>query len=150
MSAETKCADCTYLESRGYAMTKRLADGVGVDEAVEKVIAAMKAQKFGLPPGTTNMKAGEIMVAKGLSTELKKFRMLGFCSPPEAHTVMTTEPILALFLPCSCIVVETPAGHTEIAIIDPLAMMGFSTKKDELMEVVTNVRSRLQAALQAV
>ena len=136
----------TALKS-AYTLSRRMPDGVTVDQAVERLTASMKKQKFGLPPGTTNMKAGEIFVKKGLATEVQPYRLIGYCSPPEAFKVLKTEPSAGVFLPCTALIMQTDDGHVEIAVQDPLTMLGIISKKDELLDTIHAVRRRVLTAI---
>jgi uncharacterized protein (DUF302 family) len=122
----------------------RTVDG-GFDDAVAKVVAALKSEGFGV---LTEIDVAATMKQK-LGVEFRKYRILGACNPPLAHKALTAEDKIGVMLPCNVIVQETPAGKTEIAAIDPRAAME-RVGNPALEEIAQDVARRLERVVAAV
>lgn len=89
------------------------------EEARERVIAALKAEGFGV--------LSEIDVKATLKTKIdadfRKYTILGACNPHLANRAFNTDLGVGLLLPCNVIVYEEGAGSV-VSIVEPLAMIG--------------------------
>jgi uncharacterized protein (DUF302 family) len=90
------------------------------EQALEKVIQALKAEGFGV---LTTIDVQKTMKEK-LNADFRKYVILGVCNPPLAHQALTARPEIGLLLPCNVIVYEE-GDQTIVSIIDPLSMMNF-------------------------
>ena len=122
----------------------RMVD-VGFDDAVAKVVAALKTEGFGV---LTEIDVATTMKQR-LGLDFRKYRILGACNPPLAHKALTAEDKIGVMLPCNVIVQETAAGKTEIAAIDPRAAME-RVGNPALAEIAQDVAGRLERVVAAV
>jgi uncharacterized protein (DUF302 family) len=76
--------------------------------------------------------------------------VLGFCSPPHALKAMMTEPSAALLVPCNVCIAVTEDGVVEVSAVDPYAMLGVLNRKDELRELVEEVRTMIKQGLAGI
>ena len=111
------------------------------EQAVEYVKKALASEGFGV--------LCEIDVAatfaKKLGTEYPPTVILGACNPTLAHRALTTEPELALLLPCNVVVTQRD-GRTTVAAIDATAMLGI-VGNAELDMIAKDVNARLASVL---
>jgi uncharacterized protein (DUF302 family) len=117
----------------------------GFDDAVAKVIAALKDEGFGV---LTEIDVAATMKQK-LGVEFRKYRILSACNPPLAHKALNAEDKIGVMLPCNVIVQETAPGRAEIAAIDPRAAME-RVDNPELAEIARDVARRLERVVAAV
>lgn len=115
---------------------------VPFDAAIEKVIAALKEEGFGI---LTDIDVRSTLKAK-LGIDLKPYRILGACNPQLAHRALQAEDKIGVMLPCNVILQELSNGEIEVATIDPTVSME-RVGKPALSEVAETVRSKLSAVL---
>lgn len=117
----------------------------GFNEAVERTIAALKNEGFGV---LTDIDVQATLKAK-LGVDFRPYRILGACNPPIAHKALQLEDKLGAMLPCNVIVQERPDRRVEVSAVDPLAGME-RTGNVALRDIAGDVRQRLERALAAV
>ena len=115
------------------------------DEALTQVTAALKAEGFGV---LTEIDVKETLKKK-LDVDFRPYKILGACNPPLAYRALSTVPEVGLLLPCNVTVSYVEDRVTEIAIIDPLSMLGFVQHPD-LEPVAEEARARLERVAQAL
>lgn len=81
-----------------------------------------------------------------LGADLRRYRILGACSPPLAHQALVAEDKIGVMLPCNVIVQEHVPGDVEVATIDPTAAMA-ATGSEALRPLAETVREKLAATL---
>lgn len=125
-----------------YTMTITLDADLADAEA--RVRSALQEQGFGIlseidVQATLNEKLGE---------DIGGYKILGACNPPLARKAIDIDPDVGALLPCNVLLRANPAGGTDVAAADPLAMLALGP--DGLKDVADDARARLQAALNAL
>ena len=115
------------------------------DEALTQVTAALKAEGFGV---LTEIDMKETLKKK-LDVDFRPYKILGACNPPLAYRALSTAPEVGLLLPCNVTVSYVEEHVTEIAIIDPVSMLGFVNHPD-LEPVAEEARARLDRVAKAL
>jgi uncharacterized protein (DUF302 family) len=126
-----------------YYFEKKLT-GVTFDEAVERTIAALKEEGFGI------LTEADIQATmkKKLGEDFRPYKILGACSPPYAFQALQSEDKIGTMLPCNVIVQQWDDG-VEVAAVDPVASM-LAIDNPDLATVATEIRAKLQAAVDRV
>ena len=133
-----------------YGLSVRVP-GITFEEAREKVVSSFSAAGFGLPPGTTDLNMAGIFNKKFPGQfDLPQMQVIGFCSPPHALKALTIEKSASLLVPCNVVIAETQDGCIEVAAIDPYAILGIVNRKDEMRELVEEVRTMIKAGLDGI
>lgn len=114
------------------------------EEAVEKVIAALKVEGFGVLT-EIDVKA---TLKKKLDADFRNYVILGACNPPLAHRALSTQLEIGLLLPCNVIVYEEEGGSV-VSIVDPLSMMQMAGA-EALQPVAAEARARLERVRDAL
>jgi uncharacterized protein (DUF302 family) len=114
------------------------------EQAVDKVIAALKTEGFGVLT-EVDVKA---TLKKKLDADFRKYVILGACNPPLAHRALSTNLSIGLLLPCNAVVYEEGSGSV-VAILDPLSMLDI-VDIPELAPVAQEARERLERVIAAV
>jgi uncharacterized protein (DUF302 family) len=112
------------------------------ETALQKTIAALKAQGFGV---LTEIDVKKTMKAK-LDLNFKRYVILGACNPRLAHQALTAEEDLGLLLPCNVVVYEQDGGGSVVAMLDP-KMMSSVTANPALADVAEKAGALLDKAL---
>jgi uncharacterized protein (DUF302 family) len=123
---------------------KKIEVPLGFDEAVERIVAALKANGFGV---LTEIDVKKTLKAK-IDQEFKRYVILGACNPKLAFKALSAEEDIGLLLPCNVVVYEKDRGSV-IGIVDP-GMMSTMTDSPALTEVANEVGALLETALEAV
>ena len=125
-----------------YAFRSKLDLSYG--QAIEKVIAALKEEGFGI---LTQIDVKETLKTK-LDVDFRNYTILGACNPPLAHQSLNVELEIGLLLPCNVIVYEE-AGGSAVAILDPISML--NVVDDPALEPVSQeARTRLKRVIESL
>ena len=89
--------------------------------ALDRVVAALKTEGFGV---LTEIDVQDTLKKK-LNVDFRRYRILGACNPTLAHRALEAAPEVGLLLPCNVVVSAVDDQHTDVSIVDPLAMLGF-------------------------
>ncbi len=115
------------------------------DNALVQVVAALKAEGFGV---LTEIDVKDTLKKK-LDVDFRPYKILGACNPPLAYRALSTAPEVGLLLPCNVTVSYIEDNVTEVAIIDPLSMLGF-VQHPNLEPVAEEARARLDRVAKAL
>ena len=115
------------------------------DEALTRVTAALKAEGFGV---LTEIDVKETLKKK-LDVDFRPYKILGACNPPLAYRALSAAPEAGLLLPCNVTVAYVEDNVTEVAIVDPLSMLGIINHPD-LEPVAAEARARLERVAAAL
>lgn len=112
------------------------------EQALERVIQALKAQGFGVLT-RIDVKA---TLKERLGEDFRPYMILGACNPPLAHRALTSDPVLGLMLPCNVTVEADDQGGSIVRIANPEVMMKAGDMGDSqvLNEVAALARQRLE------
>jgi uncharacterized protein (DUF302 family) len=122
-----------------YAFSKRL-EGVSVEEAIERVTEALKANGFGV---LTKIDVKETLKNK-IGVDFRPYVILGACNPKLAHKALQGESMIGLLLPCNVVVQEWDGGAL-VSFADPKAMFELAPDAP-IEEVAKEARRLLQSA----
>jgi uncharacterized protein (DUF302 family) len=115
------------------------------ERAVEKVIAALKAEGFGV---ITRIDVKATLKEK-LDIDFRPYVILGACNPPLAYRALQSEPRVGVLLPCNVTVEEGDDGAL-VSIVNPDAMLGALGDNEAICEVAAEARARLQRVADAL
>lgn len=115
------------------------------DETVEKTIAELKAQGFGV---LTEIDVTQTLKKK-LNADFRPYRILGACNPPYAYKALQSEDKIGTMLPCNVIVQQMEDGRIEVAAIDPAASMS-AVDNPELQGIAEQIREKLKTVIDSI
>jgi uncharacterized protein (DUF302 family) len=103
------------------------------------VTAALKTEGFGV---LTEIDVQATLKNK-IDVDVRPYKILGACNPTLAHRALAAEAEVGLLLPCNVTVAQLENGEIDVAIVDPLAMLGV-VSNPEVRPVADEARARLQ------
>lgn len=115
------------------------------DAVLGRVVEALKAEGFGV---LTEIDVRDTLKKK-LDVDFRPYKILGACNPTLAHRALMTAPEVGLLLPCNVTVEHLDDGRVQVAIIDPLLMMGV-VQDSSLQPVAEEAQQRLSRVIQAL
>ncbi len=115
------------------------------DEAIEKVIASLKKEGFGI---LTEIDVKQTLKKK-LDVDFHNYKILGACNPPFAYKALQAEDKIGTMLPCNVIVQEEKEGEIEVAAVDPVASMKAIDNPD-LFGIAQQVRDKLKKVVMSL
>ena len=118
-----------------------------IEEVRGRVIAALKAQGFGI---LTEIDVQKTLKEK-IGADIEPYLILGACNPQLAHTALTVDRTIGLLLPCN-VVLRRLGQEVEVSILDPELMFRVVAPETQkaLATLPQEAKSRLQAALAAL
>jgi uncharacterized protein (DUF302 family) len=119
--------------------------GVDYETALTRTVDALKVEGFGV---LTEIDVKETLKKK-LGVDFPSYKILGACNPPLAYRALTAAPEVGLLLPCNVTVRQLEDGRIEVAMIDPLMMMGVISNP-ALKPIADEARARLERVAQAL
>jgi len=132
-----------------YQMENKIGMNVKMDTdfitALTRVTEALKVEGFGV---LTEIDVKETMKNK-LGLDFPPYKILGACNPSLSHRALTIAPEVGLLLPCNVTVRLLDDNTVEIALIDPLVMLGVITNP-AVNEVAQEARVRLERVAAAL
>jgi len=111
---------------------------VDFDSAYALTVDALKTEGFGV---LTEIDVRETMKKK-LGVDFPAYKILGACNPPLAHQALTAAPEVGLLLPCNVTIRQLEDGGVEVALVDPLSMLGVVPDPD-IQPVAEQAAARL-------
>ena len=127
-----------------YGYTRKLR-GVSVDQAIDRITAALKTEGFGV---LTRIDVKETLKAK-IGADFRRYVILGACNPHLAFKSLSVELGLGLLLPCNVTVFEGDEGETVVQVVKPQAMFEI-IHKPELEPLAAEADAKLKRALEAI
>lgn len=115
------------------------------DDAVERVMTALKQEGFGV---LSDINVQGAMKEK-LGLDMPAYRILGACNPPLAHKALQADPDIGLLLPCNVVVRQDGEGRVTVAIVDPMVMMEM-VKQPEVQQVAEDAARRLRRVCESL
>ena len=125
-----------------YGFTKEL--DIPYETVVEQAREALKKEGFGV---LTEIDVKGKMKEK-LGLDMKKYIILGACSPPNAYKAILTEENIGLMLPCNVVVYER-AGKTVLSMIRSTVAMKMIDNA-ELQKIAEAIEGQLKKAFDAI
>ena len=110
-----------------------------------RVIEALKTEGYGV---LTEIDVKDTLKKK-LGVDFRSYKILGACNPSLAHRALTIAPETGLLLPCNVTISQVEEGVTEVALIDPLAMLGIIPNPD-LRPIAEEAKARLDRVAAAL
>jgi len=110
--------------------------------AIEQVTAALKSEGFGV---LTEIDVQATFKQK-LDVDFRPYQILGACNPALAHRALMATGEVGLLLPCNVTVAQAGDNAIEIAIVDPIAMLGVM-QHPELEAIANEAREKLERVL---
>lgn len=110
-----------------------------IEEAIEEVTNALKAEGFGI---LTEIDV-QATLKKKLDVDFRPYKILGACNPPFAYKALQAEEKIGTMLPCNVIVQSQGEGKVEVSAIDPVASM-MAVENESLGEVAEVIREKLE------
>ena len=130
----------TTTAYRTYGFERPLPN-VTVEQALERVAAALKQEGFGI---LTTIDVKETLNKK-LGVDFRPYLILGACNPTLAHKALCIDAQVGLLLPCNVVIQEAPGGVI-VSIVDPRAMF-MVVDNPRLAPVVDEVDERLRRVI---
>ena len=132
------------MTEASYGITRNLGK-TGFAEALERVIAALKGEGFGV---LTEIDVKATLKRK-LDVDFRNYRILGACNPSLAHRALGGELLIGLLLPCNVVVFEEGDGTVTVSAIKPAEMFKVVNNPD-LRGIADEVEAKLRRALGAI
>lgn len=112
------------------------------EEALVRVPEALKSEGFGVLTeidiqGTLKQKLG---------VDFRRYKILGACNPPLAHSALQAELEIGIMLPCNVVVYEGDDGKAVVLAMDPTTTMA-GAGNPKLVELAATVKEKLTRAL---
>jgi len=117
----------------------------GMDDAIEKVTAALADEGFGILSDIDVQAA----LKKKIGVERPAYRILGACSPNYANLALQADPDIGLLLPCNVVVREEDDGAVTVLFMDPNAVLAL-VEQPGVEVLASEVRERLMRVRDAI
>lgn len=115
------------------------------DEAVEKVVAGLKKEGFGV---LTDIDIKATLKEK-IGKEFNNYRILGACNPNFAYEGLLSEEELGILLPCNVIIYDRDGGETVVSAVDPRKVLGVADN-DEMLKLATQVGDHMHRVIDSL
>lgn len=128
-----------------YKIGKTVRLHTDFETAQALVTEALKAEGFGVLT-EIDVKA---TLKKKLDVDFRPYKILGACNPSLAYRALSATPEVGLLLPCNVTIAEVEDGLTEVALVDPVAMLGV-LPHEALKPVAEEAAARLERVAQSL
>jgi uncharacterized protein (DUF302 family) len=125
-----------------YGITRRI-QGVGLDEAKRRTVAALAAEGFGV---LTEIDV-QATLKKKLDVEMAPYVILGACNPKLAHQALAQAPAIGLLLPCN-VVLAQDGEDIVVSAASPRAMFSIVKGVEGIEAVAADAEARLRRAVE--
>lgn len=115
-----------------------------IEKATEIIKNELQKEGFGI---VTQFDVNKALKEK-MDLDFRPYRILGACNPPFALKSINAEDKIGTFLPCN-VMLQEENGKTEIAIINPVAMMQ-SVENKEMKAIAKEIAIKLSSALSKI
>ena len=115
------------------------------EQALEKTIAALKAEGFGV---LTEIDVKATLKQK-LNADFRRYVILGACNPPLAHRALSANLDVGLLLPCNVTVYEEGDGAV-VTAVDPVAMLSMMKDDQVVWDVAEEAKAKLKRAIESL
>lgn len=112
--------------SAGDGLSYNAELAVGFDRAIEQVTAALKTEGFGIV-SRIDM---HTTFKKKLGLDTSPHTILGACNPKFAYKAVSTQPEVALMLPCNVTLQQLEAQRVIVRLVNPMTMMTVGAFQD--------------------
>jgi uncharacterized protein (DUF302 family) len=118
------------------------------DQALEKVITALKAEGFGV---VTSIDVRATFHEK-LGEDFRSYTILGACNPSLAHRALIQDPVVGLLLPCNVTVEEDSEDRSVVRFANPEAILTIGGLQEDstINGVAREARARLERVADAL
>lgn len=129
------------MKQTKYAFTKTV--DLKYEQAIDKVTDELKKEGFGILADIDV----QATLKKKLDVDIKPYKILGACNPPNAYKALQAEEQIGLMLPCNVIVYVNDNDETVVAAVDPVASMQ-AVGNVQLNSVAKNIQSKLKVVIE--
>jgi uncharacterized protein (DUF302 family) len=129
-----------------FGITKKLAPGIDMEQAIESVTASLKKVGFGV---LTSIDI-QATLKKKIDEDIQPYVILGACNPKLAHKALSSMPAVGLLLPCNVVVTKDASdGNIVVSAMDPISL--FSVIDDpEVAPLAEEVKDLVQSAIDSL
>jgi len=125
-----------------YGYSKRL--NIPFDEAIEKTIAALKQEGFGVLMDIDIKKT----LKEKINADFKQYRILGACNPKRAYGALQSEDEIGLLLPCNVVVYEKDDGVV-VSMLRPTALFSL-VDNPSIAPLAEEVEKNIKRAIDSI
>ncbi len=116
-----------------------------MNEVYQKVVDALKAEKFGV---ITEVDMAKTLKEK-IDVDIMPYKILGVCNPGSAYEALQAEPNIGVFLPCKVILKQVDKNTVEVVSANPEMMMQMLDNK-KLDKTAREVSMKLKKVIFAL
>lgn len=109
------------------------------DEVKDKVIEALKAEKFGI---ITEVNLSGTVKNK-LDLDMPRYEILGACSPKHAYNSVMADEDMGAFLPCNISLNEKGNNEIKVSIVNPINYLQ-AVENNEVQGIANEVASAMK------
>ena len=115
------------------------------EQAMEKTIAALKAEGFGV---LTQIDVKNTLKEK-INVDFRRYVILGACNPTLAHRAISANADVGLLLPCN-VTVQEAGDAIVVTAVDPLQMLGVLQGDPAVNAVAVEAKTKLEKVISSL